>query len=348
MIRIEKKIMDELGSSTNIEDLHFWVQKAIELEHSTIPPYLTAAFSIPDGESVFVKEALMDIAKEEMLHFMIGCNLLLSLGGQPKIYFKEFIPNYPCPLPMSINSLTVGLEKASKNVIEKVFMEIEEPEKPIDFPVIEVSFLKDKIHYEFATIGQFYNLIKEKINQLDNFPGEIANQITNESVSPFQENLFPIRTKEDAIKAIDIIVEQGEGTTQLPTFGTNHSLAHYYRFKQIVKGKKLIEDKTTPKGYSYSGTIIEFDENKMYPLYPNLKINDLQDGDEKDLLMKFNKQYSKMLLALDNAFKGVAGEYNKSIKAMRNLTIFARTVVSTKHPTKQNFNISPTFEFVEL
>ena len=62
------------------------LQTAVELEMSTIPPYLYAAWSIDAGRDPSdVRDVIVGIAKEEMLHMGIACNLLASIGGQPKI-----------------------------------------------------------------------------------------------------------------------------------------------------------------------------------------------------------------------------------------------------------------------
>jgi hypothetical protein len=77
-----------------------------------------------------------------MLHMTIGCNLLNALGGRPLIEDAAFLPRYPGPLPLSIGGgLEVGLEPFSLDLMQRVFMEIEEPENPIDLPVFAAAGL---------------------------------------------------------------------------------------------------------------------------------------------------------------------------------------------------------------
>ena len=42
MIRLDRKVITAVQAAAVRDDLYPWLQKAIELEHSTIPPYLTA------------------------------------------------------------------------------------------------------------------------------------------------------------------------------------------------------------------------------------------------------------------------------------------------------------------
>ena len=63
-----------------------WVEEglraAIQLELSTIPPYLYAMWSIdPDADPSDCRSVIASIAREEMLHMGIACNLLPAVGA---------------------------------------------------------------------------------------------------------------------------------------------------------------------------------------------------------------------------------------------------------------------------
>jgi hypothetical protein len=51
------------------------LQQAIEVEHSTIPLYLTALYSIVDSGS-FAAQAVRGVVIEEMLHMTAAANVL--------------------------------------------------------------------------------------------------------------------------------------------------------------------------------------------------------------------------------------------------------------------------------
>ena len=162
MIRIDPKHVRAVEAATKVSDLHEVLQKAVQLEHATIPPYLLAAYSLKDGPNSQIKSLLIAIAKDEMLHMAMVGNLLLAIGGAPRFDTEDFIPKYPGPLPMGIGQgLQVGLKKFSKDLVKDVFMQIERPENPLHFPVIAEA---DGTQY--ATIGQFYGAAKATLQRL--------------------------------------------------------------------------------------------------------------------------------------------------------------------------------------
>ena len=57
------------------EELWKNLQTAIELEHSTIPPYLTAMFTINEDTNAFAYTAIRSVVMEEMLHMTLLHNL---------------------------------------------------------------------------------------------------------------------------------------------------------------------------------------------------------------------------------------------------------------------------------
>ncbi len=68
-----------------IESLRQHLQWAIEIEHSTLPPYLCALYSIKDGHNREAVEVIHSVFLEEMLHMTLAANLLNAVGGSPRI-----------------------------------------------------------------------------------------------------------------------------------------------------------------------------------------------------------------------------------------------------------------------
>ena len=62
-----------------VEDLKAHLYLAMQLEHATIPPYLTALYSIKHGSNMDAVKVLRVIAVEEMLHLTIAANLMRPL-----------------------------------------------------------------------------------------------------------------------------------------------------------------------------------------------------------------------------------------------------------------------------
>ena len=158
---------DSLSTSTThistIESLRKHVQGALELEHSTLPPYLCALFSIHAGTNVESAEVIRSVFIEEMLHLALAANVLNAIGGAPTLNEPGFLPNYPTSLPHSDNSFEVPLAPFTPETIE-TFMRVERP---------------GERHAEseadnFETIGQFYRAIEEGIKYLCATLGEDA------------------------------------------------------------------------------------------------------------------------------------------------------------------------------
>src|SRR5207302_7433806 len=134
MLRLRSEILRSVRRA-GLGRLRRWLQEAIELEHATIPPYLTALYSIKPGYNQVVADILRSVVVQEMLHLTIAANVLNALGGAPVLDRPGFIPTYPGPLPMVHGDFTVGLEKLSRRLVRSTFLTIEEPERPLCFPV---------------------------------------------------------------------------------------------------------------------------------------------------------------------------------------------------------------------
>lgn len=161
MLKIDTSLLERIYQASEPIELYAALQSAIELEHSTIPPYLTALYSIKFDYNQEAYKIILGVVREEMLHMTIAANVLNAIGGSPVINQPSFIPSYPGPLPMNIGDLIVGLAPLSKEVLFDGFMKIEEPENPLYFPVKALFTAEEPP--QFATISQFYQAIIEKL-----------------------------------------------------------------------------------------------------------------------------------------------------------------------------------------
>ncbi len=343
MLKINPEFVNKVNGANSLEELFPLVQNAIELEHATIPPYLTALFSFKPNTESAIRTVIHSIVIEEMLHMTIASNILNALGGSPNISDPNFVPNYPTHLPMGIGgSLVVGIEKYSLDLVKNVFMEIEEPEFPL--PLKNTDEIETETTYK--TIGEFYEALQHKINAIapDSLPGDPNKQVTSTFFKADQ--LFPILTKQDAIKAIGIIIEQGEGTNTSP-IGTEGEIAHYYKFEELYKCQQLVADPSAPYGYSFTGPIIPFDASNVLPLFPNTKANMLPLGsEERRLLEAFNQTYSNLLYGLHLTFNGNPDNLNNTIGLMFDLRLACQKLAEMPFPGKYGYTIGPSYEFV--
>lgn len=124
----------EEAEDFTIEQLRHNLQTALEVEHSTIPTYLTALATIKDNYNTEVQDIFRQILIQEMLHMALAANLLNAVGGSPVLFSENFIPLYPTRLPGELMpTLQVPIEKCSIALISDIFMSIEQPSVTADF-----------------------------------------------------------------------------------------------------------------------------------------------------------------------------------------------------------------------
>ncbi len=237
------------------------LQKAALLEFSTIPPYLTALYSIKDKTSQAF-QTLRSVILEEMLHLNLASNLMNSIGASPQ--FIGSVPDYPTYI-FNIDPPSgpyVQLMAASPEVLEDIFMAIEQP-APSDAP----PQLEDPM-----TIGQFYKAI-ELLFELcvaanpDIFNNDTGFQRTDLYFGSGGGQAIYVNSLDTARQAIHEIMQQGEGAlppdqrlyqkqkwgaynhygqrsddTYGPILGTPFDLSHYFKFKDLADGTIPIGD----------------------------------------------------------------------------------------------------------
>ena len=348
MLTIKRSVVAAVAEAKQPSDLWESVQSAIELEHSTIPPYLTALYSIKQGHNLAAAEIIGSVALQEMLHMAIACNLLNAIGGKPAIDNPTFVPAYPGPLPMGVHSsLTVGLEKLTRRYVHDVFMAIEEPEQPLEIPVGEpTGLVAAAAPREFATIGEFYAAIEQKLGDLG--PGAIvghpSRQVADTRWYP-KSQLFPILTLKNAIDGIRVIVDQGEGTSASP-MDDAREVSHFYRFGEIVYGRRLVPVAKDP-GWAYAGDPVPLDPSGVWDLCPDAKAADYPAKSQARVLAdRFNSTYSNLLRCLHQVFNGSADRLPMALSAMVEMHLTAQKLVTTRVPDTLQF-AAPTFEYAE-
>jgi hypothetical protein len=342
MLKIRSDIIQSIQAAKEAVDIHQYLQGAIELEHSTIPPYLQALYSIKHDSNMIVADLLRSIVIEEMLHMTIAANVLNAIGGAPVINKPGFVPNYPDHLPMNVHgSLQVGLAPLSKPLIHDVFMEIEMPEDPKNFPVRLMAVQQTG----FATIGLFYAAIIDKLKELGDkiFVGKLSRQVVDDTWFP-PAQLFAIRDVDSAVRGLDIIVRQGEGTSDDPLEADGEP-AHYYRFAEIYNGKRLVPDPTVKEKYSYSGAPIPFDPAGIWDMVTNPKVENYPAGSTaRAYAERFNGIYTNLLNSLNVTFNGTPQHLSKAIGGMYELRLAAEALIEIRDAGSGK-QAAPTFQY---
>jgi len=339
-MRIDKKYVTWIENAQSASDLIPQVQNAIRLEHATIPPYLAGYFSLRDSNSE-VADIIKSVVIEEMLHLTIAANLMISIGGSPVLNQPDFVPNYPHELPMGIgDSLEVKLKKCSREQVENVYMGIETPMHLIPIPRVR-NFFKRTVKSlsrgsinmtEYSTIGAFYLALADKIEELGDsiFIGDVSNQVIARKWFPNHDEMFAITNVESAVKAIKLIIDQGEGTSTSP-FDETGDISHYYRFRQIVEGKALIESPGSTPPFAYAGQDIDFQPEKdVWDMDDNPAIKKYKEGSmSRRMAEQFSYSYTKLLNSLHDAFNGNPDSLDQAMGLMYELKLLALRVLQT-------------------
>jgi hypothetical protein len=305
-----------------VEDLHAALANAIALELGTIPPYLTALFSIKPGANAAAGAIIRSVVIEEMLHLSLACNLLNAVGGRPDI--PGALLRYPSELPMHIGDqpghpFVVPLARLSGKTIEH-FMTIEEPEHPLDFPDAGPRLA---IAPDYHTIGEFYTAVGALITELGGgvFTGDPARQVSG---WVGRDPLHPILGIDDATTAIDLIIDQGEGTSTTPASDPDE-LAHYYRFEQIHLHKTLNRDPSVPEGFEWGEPAIGLDDEGVWPMIENPPLVPLPEGSPVSLASdQFDATFTRLLDDLQRTFDGEPRILGSAMAQMHALRIEAQ------------------------
>lgn len=333
----------------NIESLRSHLQAAMELEHATIPAYLTAFFSIKEGSNELAARIIRSVVMEEMLHLTLVGNVLNAVDGKPVIACEQFVPQYPCPLPFSDGTLQVGLLKFSPQALQ-MFLRIEKPEEKNAAPQSE----------QYSTIGQFYDSLIVALKELEAhaakqhktiFTGDPEKQIQPEHFYyGGAGQLIPVTDLDSAVKALEEVVEQGEGhehtiyESDKRGFSEQHELAHYYRFNELKEGRFYASgDKPND---SPSGSLLPVDWSGVWNVVPNPKMARYQDRPEVyELMQEFNRQYTFLLTQLESAFNGRSELMTGSVPIMYELKRLATGLM--KIPSGSgNTTVGPSWEFL--
>ncbi|WP_243878225.1 ferritin-like protein [Streptomyces sp. SUK 48] len=276
------------------------LQVAVEIEFSTIPPYLCGWWSIKN-RTCDAARLIRRIVSDEMYHLGIVCNLLVALGGRPRI--KGAAPVYPGPLPGGVHpGVDVYLSGLTRALVRDVMMAIEAPAAPL------TGSARDPL-----SIGHFYDELLTAFRSVA--PDLSADRQLCERVG--EDVLRPVRTLDDVERSIEVIKDQGEGTSVSPAddLGDGH-LAHYYAFAEIYHGRRLREADGT---WQFTGAPVPFPDTRPMSVVPAGGWPRPPAGARR-LLDDFDDTYTTVLDALETAWReGDHHSLRTAVRRMRRL-----------------------------
>lgn len=315
----------------DLEWLKNALQIAVQLEWATLPPYLTARWTIKDPDH-YAAESVFEIRGEEMSHLGIACNLLVAIGGTPLFADPAVVPVYPGPLPGGVRpGLVVSLRKLSPEQA-KVFMDIE---YPTDGPIAMA------MDANYNTIGDFYQAIRQAFVAL-NPPLTTNRQLSRSGSVRFSV----LDTLAKVTDSIDLLLKQGEGSRTTPE-ESDGDLAHYYRFGELFHGRKLKQDLADGK-WKFNGEELPALETWNMADIPvgGYQRADVPDGATWDRIVRFDAAYSTMLRKLQAAWtNGSLPDLRSAILSMSEMSDIAAELIQTPRPDGQG-NYGPCFRFV--
>jgi ferritin-like protein len=230
------------------EQVLYLLAEAAEIEHTLMCSYLYAAFSLKpataSGLSAQEAEAverwrqtIMGVAIEEMGHVLMVSNLLVAIGGRP--HFAR--PNFPVSPGYFPSGVVLRLTPFSVETLEHfIFLERPTGVERVDGGGFErPDHARAPAHrglmpsaQDYATVSHLYEAIRtnlvafaERAGPDALFVGPASGQIGPELVT--MPGMETIQSLDSAGRAIDLIVEQGEGSP------ADREESHYRRFLGI-------------------------------------------------------------------------------------------------------------------
>ncbi len=333
---------------TSVEDLRAHLQWAIEVEHTTIPSYLCALYTVDEDRNPEAAEVLHSVLLEEMLHLALAANLLNAVGGHPELDSPRLLPGYPRTLPHRDPPLPISLLPFGPESLD-LFLQIERPCAPDAAPQADA----------YATIGQFYDAIRRGFVDLvaacgDTavFNGDPARQIADKEFRGGPGRIFRVTDLPTALAALDLIVDQGEGAAHVEVWDGDHDMfhperdavGHYYRFLQLRLGRRYRRGDTPASGPT--GGPVRVDWSAVRPMARDARVADHPPGSPVRRAMDdVNGIYCRVLELLEATFNGRPDQLGPAIATMFRLKESAGSLLRMQ-VDGTGTTAGPSFEYV--
>ena len=295
------------------KELTYLLSQAAELEHGLMCEYLYAAFSLKSAASPGLRAdqlaaverwrgMILGIAAEEMLHWAMVQNLLTAVGSAPYVS-RPHMPHQARGYPPGVQVRLLPFGEAAL----QHFVYLERPEGmegadaegfqaagPPPAPMRAEEIIPRG--QDFATVGHLYRSIERGLAYLADKLGEDrlfigpAFQQADEAAFGWPD-LQPITGLEGANRAIERIVEQGEGARG------DWADAHYGRFLAVLHDYRAMrkEDPAFEPAHPVAAAALRAVEG----IEPDVDITDPATGACSDL---FNAVYELLLQMIARYF----------------------------------------------
>ena len=230
------------------EQLLHLLAEAAEIEHTLMCSYLYAAFSLKRrGEHGVSEEqgealerwraAIIDVAVEEMGHLVIVANLTVAVGGRPH-FGRPAFPVAPGYFPSGVSVRLTGF--SPETLDHFIFLERPQGVDGEDgASFAQADYVREQARpglmpsaQDYATISHLYDAIRVNLEALERqvgqdalFLGDAGSQVGPEVIE--LEGVQPITNLKDANFALNVVVEQGEGSP------SDRDDSHYRSFLSV-------------------------------------------------------------------------------------------------------------------
>jgi Ferritin-like len=344
---------------TDLGQLHRYLYAALQLEHATIPPYLTALYSLHPETNSDARHILRVVAVEEMLHLSLVANVLNATGGTPDLTGPEFVPTYPTYLPDGEQDFQVDLQPFSAETVQTC-LRIERPAKapgehrrlvPRARPARQLLAANpDDPGMQYYSIGEFYAEIERGLSYLqaefqaqgkELFVGDPGRQVTPEYFYSGGGEAIPVTDLDSGLAALRLIAEQGEGLGG-GVYDSEGELAHFYRFQQLQLGRYYQKDDEPGQP---TGPPLVIDWDAVYPSKKNPSLTDYPEGSQlRAAAVAFNQSYGRFLGLLTRAYTGRRELLLDAVWEMFKIRDGMNRLLRNPLPGHPGTNAAPTFE----
>ncbi|MDP9793767.1 hypothetical protein J2S43_002279 [Catenuloplanes nepalensis] len=342
-----------------IAELEAYLNAALRLEHATIPPYLTALYSLHPGANSDARHLIRVVAVEEMLHLTLVANVMNAAGLRVDLTADDFVPRYPAHLPSGEIDFLVSVQPFSPAAVT-TFLNIERPVKApsesrrlLRRPDLGAGTVLAASPVDpsrcFYSIGEFYEEINRGLRHLHDryraegrelFTGDVARQVTGEYFYSGGGEIVAVHDLDTAIEALTLIIEQGEGLGG-GIYDGEGELSHYYRFQQLQLGSYYQRGDVPGRP---SGPALDVDFDAVHPVAIDVALTDYPDGSPvREAAQAFNRTYADFLAHLTAAYDGEPQKLLEAVPWMFRLRDDIERLIRNPFPGRPGVHASPVF-----
>jgi hypothetical protein len=352
------------------EELTYALHEAAELEHGLLIQYLFAGLSLKkhldediSGEQQELirkwEEQILTVAREEMVHLGLVCNMLSAIGAAP--HFSR--PNFPQEATKYYPFSFTLSRFSDESLYRFIRFELPKGEKPPPPPQMRDSMLKsidsrmlavlfnvspDPLEYEY--VGELYRKVREgfdKIPEEKLFIGPKAGQ--EEEKWSERISVSRVINRRTANKAIDLIIDSGEGSPG------HRKGSHYDTFMKMRT--ELNEQLKHQPDFDPSRLVVPNPRTQKFhrdaPTTHGTTF--IENESSRSVAELFNECYEIALLMLSQlySFGGESAQQRDALRqssrqimtsVLRPIAEILTEMPATTTSTSHNGNAGPTFE----